>query len=196
MSALAPIGSSAQLATALAAEAPFQVYLPHLSAGDEVDHNMMRDRYPLEPWIVINEREALLDVTDSLGSADATSRSRLASTVNEFGQLVSSDPFNCSWCNAQGQTVVRAQVWSSIKEDGERSRESGDSLECRASFIKDYLSAKGCHLLLLLKLQRYEASRGDSPSKFWHTTAVVRVTESLSFDFYPGRANELQESRY
>lgn len=196
MSALAPSSSSAELATTLAAEAPSQVYLPHLRAGDEGDPCMKQDRDPLQPWIVINEREALLDVTDVLGAADATSRPRLASSVNEFGQLVSGDPFNRSWCNSQGQAVVRAQAWSSMKEDGERIRESGESLECKASFIRDYLSAKGCHLLLLMKLQRYEASWRDTPAKFWYTTAVVRVTESLSFDFYPGRANELQESRY
>ena len=195
-SALSPSSSSADFAAALAGEDPFQAYLPQLHAGDEDEHLVTQDRDPLEPWVVIQEGEAQLDATDTLGISGATRRSRLASTVNEFGQLASADPFNRKWCDPRGKIVVRSQVWASSSEARASSRLSGSRLQCKATFIQDYLSAKGVHLLLLVILRRYESGTGGSPSKFWHTTAVVRVTESLGFDLYPGRANELHQSEF
>jgi len=195
-SALAPNSNSADLATALARVDPFQAYLPQLHAGDEVARNARQDCTALEPWVVIQEREALLDATDVLGVAGATQRSRLGSTANEFGQLASSDPFNRTWCDPLGQIVVQSKVWACFSEGREGCRLSASRLQCRTSFMQDYLSAKHAHLLLLLILRRYEPGSGGSPSKFWHTTAVVRITESLGFDLYPGQANELHQSEF
>jgi len=184
------------MAIALAAEDPFQVYLPHLEADDEVERSAMRDRAPLEPWVVVQNGEARLDASDVLGVADASRRSRLGSSANQFGRLASTDPFNSTWCDPLGQVVVQSQVWGCISEARESSRSSGARLQCRTSFIRDYLSEKRAHLLLLLILRRYESGSGGSSSKFWHTTAVVRITESLGFDLYLGRANELHQSKF
>ncbi len=196
MSALAPSSSSAELATGLAAEDPFQAYLPQLDGGDEVEQNAMRDCAPLEPWVVVQDGEARLDATDVLGCAGASRRSRLGRSANQFGKLASTDPFKRTWCDPLGQIVVQSQLWACVSEARESNRQSGSHLRCRTSFIRDYLSAKRAHLLLLLILRRYESSSGGNPSKFWHTTAVVRVTESLGFDLYLGRANELHELEY
>lgn len=196
MSALAPSSSSAEMAIALAAEDPFQVYLPYLEADDEVERSAMRDRAPLEPWVVVQNGEARLDATDVLGVAGASRRSRLGSSANQFGRLASTDPFNSTWCDPLGQVVLQSQVWGCVSEARESSRSSGARLQCRTSFIRDYLSEKRAHLLLLLILRRYESGSGGSSSKFWHTTAVVRITESLGFDLYLGRANELHQSKF
>lgn len=196
MSALAPSKSSSELAAELAAEDPFHAYLPQLNVGDDEEYNASRDCSPLKAWVVIQDREARLDATDVLGCSGASRRSRLSNSANEFGKLASTDPFGRVWCDPLEQIVVQSQVWACASEAQEKNRQSGARLQCKTSFIRDYLTAKQAHLLLLLILRRYESSSGGNPSKFWHTTAVVRVTESLRFDLYAGRANELHKSEF
>lgn len=65
---------------------------------------------------------------------------------------------------------------------------------CRSDLIRNYLAANNAHLVLLIVLRQYEPGFGDRSSQFKHTTAVVRVTESLDFTYHRGRTNELHEN--
>jgi len=66
-------------------------------------------------------------------------------------------------------------------------------MRCKSDFIKDYLAANNSHLLVLIILQRYEPGFGGDKAKYWHSTAVVRVTETLDYEYYPGRINEMEK---
>lgn len=49
---------------------------------------------------------------------------------------------------------------------------------------------------MLVILRRYDKGFGSRDSQYWHTTAVVRVDQSLDFEFYPGAVNKLHELKY
>lgn len=195
-SALVPSRKSANLAKALATTDPFQAFLPQLQEYEDADRRPARSHAPYLPWVVTPEGEARLDSADTLGVVGAMYRARLASTANAFGQLASADPFRRTWSNPIGNVVVRSEVWAHRTEGSQGRYGSGSRLQCRTTLVQDFLSANASHLLLLVVLRRYESGYGSRASQYWHTTAVVRVTESLEFTLYLGRVNELHESKF
>lgn len=194
MSALAPPDRSEALAKDLAAQGPFQVYLPQLQAYEDERVASSRDA-PYVPWIVRKETYSHLDKTDTLGADGAVQRPRLGHDATTFGNLRSADPFDRTWQNAAGETVLRADVWI---ESGrhEESASEGSRLCCRTDFVRAYLDARGADLLWLVRLRRRDGGYGREPTRYWHTTAVIRMKPSLEVSYYPGRANELEELKY
>lgn len=195
-SALVPSRKSAKLAKALAATDPFQVFLPQLEEYEDADRTSARSHAPYLPWVVTPEGEARLDSADTLGVARAMYRARLASAANAFWQLTYDDPFRRTWSDPIGNVVVRSEVWPNRTEGRQGRCGSGSRLQCRTTLVQDFLSANASHLLLLVVLRRYESGYGSRASQYWHTTAVVRVTESLEFTLYQGQVNELHESKF
>lgn len=195
-SALAPSRKSANLARKLARTDPFQAYLPQLEVYEDTDSDSARSHAPFLPWVVTPAKEAQLDGADTLGVVGAAQRARLASAANAFGCLSSTDPFHRTWSNSAGDLIVLSEVWAHCTDGREGRRDSGARLQCRTTLVRDLLSANASHLLLLVILRRYEPGSGSRASRYWHTTAVVRVTEALEFTFYGGRVNELHESNY
>lgn len=194
MSALAPPDKSAALAKDVAAQGPFQAYLPQLQAYEDDGIASTCDA-PFVPWIVRKETYPHLDETDTLGADGAVQRPRLSQDATRFGNLRSADPFDRTWVNAAGETVLRADAWieSSRHEEG---ASEGSRLWCRTDFVRAYLGARGLDLLWLVRLRRYDGGYGSRPARYWHTTAVIRLNSSLEVSYYPGRANELEESKY
>lgn len=195
-SALAPAHRSAKMAQSLAKQDPFQAFLPQLETYEDHDPKATRSHAPYIPWLVIPSVEAKLDEADMLGVVGAAGRGRLSNVANTFGHLTTEDSFGRAWCNPSGAIVVRSEVWCQHAERNKDDRTSGTRMLCRTDFIRDFLAENKAHLLLLVVLRRYEPGFGDRSSQFWHTTAVVSVTESLAFTFYPGHINKLHKSRY
>jgi hypothetical protein len=194
MSALAPRDQSAALAEELAAQGPFQAYLPQLEMYE--DDGMASNRHvPYVPWIVRKEAYARLDETDALGAAGAVQRSRLSPDVTAFAKLRSVDPFDRTWENAAGETVVRADAWieSGRHEEG---ASDGSRLWCRTDFVRAYLEARDVDLMWLVRLRRHDGGHGRERSRYWHTTAVIRMSASLEVSYTTGRSNEMEESKY
>lgn len=194
MSALAPRDKSAALAKDMAAQGPFQAYLPQLQAYEDDGMASERDA-PYVPWIARKETYSHLDKTDALGADGAVQRPRLSQDATTFGSLRSADPFDRTWENAAGETVLRADAWI---ESGrhEESASEGSRLWCRTDFVRVYLEARGTDLLWLVRLRRRDGGYGSQSTRYWHTTAVIRLNSSLEVSYYPGRANELDDSKY
>jgi hypothetical protein len=194
MSALAPRDQSAALAEELAAQGPFQAYLPQPEMYE--DDGMASNRHaPYVPWIVRKEAYARLDGTDALGAAGAVQRSRLSPDVTAFAKLRSVDPFDRTWENAAGETVVRADAWieSGRHEEG---ASDGSRLWCRTDFVRAHLEARDVDLMWLVRLRRHDGGHGRERSRYWHTTAVIRMSASLEVSYTTGRSNEMEESKY
>ncbi len=195
MSALAPRSKSRALAESVAAMDPFQAYFPRLQPYEDEGLGSSNRNAPYVPWIVIRDEDARLDEPDVLGVSGATRRGCLSQAANAFGQLQTSDPFSRRWATPSGDVMVRSEMW--IDENrGRDGRTSGSRLLCRAAFVRDYLAASDADLLVLVLLRKYDEGHGDQASRYWHTTAVVRITAELEVAYYPGRANELHESKY
>ena len=194
MSALAPRNKSAALAKEVAATDPFQACLPKLQAYED-DGMASKRNAPYVPWIVRKETYSHLDETDALGADGALLRPRLSQDAITFGKLRSADPFDRTWENAAGEIMLRADAWI---ESGRReeSASEGARLWCRSDFVRAYLEARSADLLWLVRLRRRDKGYGGQPTRYWHTTAVIRMNPSLKVSYYPGRANELDDSKY
>lgn len=194
MSALAPRDKSAALAKELAAQDPFQAYLPQLQTYEDDGTASKRDA-PCLPWVVRKETYSRLDETDALGADGAMQRPRLSQDATTFANLRSVDPFDRAWENADGETVLRADAWI---ESGrhEESASEGMRLRCRTDVAREYLAARESDLLWLVRLRRYDRGYGSQPTRYWHTTAVIRMNATLEVSYTPGRANELEQSKY
>ena len=194
MSALAPRDQSGALAVELAAQGPFQAYLPQLEMYEDDGMASNRDA-PYLPWIVRKEAYAHLDETDALGAAGAVQRSRLSPDVTAFAKLRSVDPFDRTSENAAGETVVLADAWieSGRHEEG---ASDGSRLWCRTDVVSAYLEARDADLIWLVRLRRHEGGHGSERSRYWHTTAVIRMSASLEVSYTTGRSNEMEESKF
>lgn len=192
MSALAPRNKSAALAKDVAAEEPFQAYLPQLQAYEDDGMDCERNA-PYLPWIVRKEACAHLDETDALGAQGAVRRPRLSRDATTFANLQSADPFDRTWENAAGETVLRAEVW--IQSGREQHEREGSRLWCRTGIISEYLTARDSDLLWLVLLRRRDGGTGSQPTRYWHTTAVIRMNAAIEVSYTPGRMNEFEESK-
>lgn len=194
--ALVPSRKSAAQAKVLASMDPFRAYLPRQEGDDYGDFDSFDHETQAHPWVVISNHDGRLDAADELGVTAAAHRARLSVEVNTSTQLTPRDPFRREWSDPAGKTLVRSEVWATSTDRHTGSREHGTRLLANTEVIRKLLKARACDLLLLLILRRYEERSGSENSKFWHTTAVVRVTPALDFEFYPGRINALHKSRY
>ena len=194
MSAMAPRDQSAALAEASAAQAPSQAYLPQLQMYED-DGVASKRNAPYVPWIVRKQAYAHLDATDVLGAHGAVHRPRLSQDATAFAKICSVDPFERTWEDAAGETVVRVDAWI---ESGrlEEGASEGSRLWCRADVVRAYLEARNADLMWLVRLRRHDGGYGRESSRYWHTIAVIRMSASLEVSYTPGRSNEMEESKF
>jgi hypothetical protein len=192
-SALVSKGKSASIAGSLAKQNPFQAYLPHLDVYEDENLEAMRSHRPYIPWITRPSAEAKLDESNTLGVIGAMRRSRLSKAVNTFWQLIPKDQFGRSWIDSAGNVIVSSEAWCQYSDRRSEGPFSALRMQCKSDFIKDYLVANNYHLLILIILRRYESGFGGDKAKYWHSTAVVRVTETLDYEYYSGCMNEMDK---
>ena len=116
--------------------------------------------------------------------------------MNNSSRLTPADPFGREWIDPAGSTLVRSEVWAASSGRHSDSRGDGTRLLANTQLVQQVLKARASDLLLLVILRRHEQGFGLENSKFWHTTAVARVTPALKLELYPGRINALHKSRY
>lgn len=193
-SALVSAEESLTASSDLASKDPFQAYIPRLDEYDDTNPASELDHPPFVPWVVNTSPDAGIDETDPFGVVGAAERRKLSSVVNAFARIAPLDPYGRSWADPSGSVLMRCEVWCQEAERNEGDRSSGARMLCRSDLIRNYLAANNAHLVLLIVLRQYEPGFGDRSSQFKHTTAVVRVTESLDFTYHRGRTNELHEN--
>ncbi|WP_199745904.1 NACHT domain-containing protein [Corallococcus sp. AB030] len=195
-SSMVPSAQGDRVAKDVAAQDPFHIDAPKIEEHEEGHPGLLKFKAPFHPWLVDTRAPAGLDETDVFGVIGAAERTRLTANANSFGGLVMKDPFGREWIDRLGATVLHVEAWCQYTERDEGQRSTGNQAVCRSSFIRDFLSAQACDLICIVRLRRSDPGRGDSKSRYWHTTLVVRVTPSLKIYLHPGRANELHESKY
>ncbi len=122
-------------------------------------------------------------------------RPRFISRIADEHSLFPGDPFRKSWCMPPSKIVAATYAWGSKGGDRE-DVQTGTRLVCDRKFLGRVLSQRGADLVLLIKLTRYEAGREGGVSKFTTTAAALRVTKDLTFDYFAGPANQVQQSRF
>ena len=193
-SALISAATATKAAEKSCKQDPFQAWLPHAEEYENAYGPPFRET-PFRPWIYWPSAEGKLDDTDPLGSRAAAKRRSLVKQINEIGSLAASDPFTRRWVDRNGNAMVRSEVWSRNRSRNEFSPTS-ERLICNARFLREVLASEQSELLLLVGLQRYERGYGTESGKYWHTTAVVRVDQSLKWKYHPGAVNKLHKMKY
>ncbi len=195
-SALAPTRYAKKLALHLSQEDPFQAWLPIAEGYDNGGDYPRSEKKPYKPWIVWPSIEARLDETDPLGATSAVRRLYFTEAVNAIGSLKAIDPFRRTWVDSTGRVAARSEAWGRNWAHDEGESISAERLACSSGFLKDVLLKQRAELLVLVTLRRYDKGFGSRDSQYWHTTAVVRIGQSLDFEFYPGVINKPYVMKY
>lgn len=189
-SALAPSGESKSLAMRLTEEEPFSVWLPHLTEGDDGSEHVRSQRDDVDAWVVLPSREVRLDGLDPLASPTADSRSRIATAIARQLHLRSADRFDRRWLDEREEVGLRAIAWGF--EDPHPRHETADYGRVLLAYdwlLRDVLQLTNRHLLLVIRLERYERGVGHQSGRFSHTVGVCRVDEDLRLEYFEGKVN-------
>lgn len=195
-SALAPPTKAKNLAVELSQKDPFQAWLPVMQEyelGHEFSHS---EQDQFKPWIVWPFTETMLDETDPLGADCAVRRLHFTKAVNTIAGLESTDPFYRKWINGEGKVMAQSEAWGRNRANDEDEANNGRRLICNTDLLRQVLISENAELLLLIILSRHDRRYGNRDSQYWHTTAVVRIKESLEFEYYAGKNNELHVTKY
>ena len=195
-SALAPLTKAKNLAVELSQKDPFQAWLPIMEEyelGHEFSHS---EQDQFKPWIVWPFTETRLDETDPLGADCAVRRLHFTKAVNAIAGLKTIDPFYRKWVNGEGKVMAQSEAWGRNRANDEDEASNGRRLICNTNLLRQVLISENAELLLLIKLRRHDKGYGNRDSQYWHTTAVVRIKESLEFEYYTGKTNELHVMKY
>jgi hypothetical protein len=195
-SALVAPRHARKLALQLSQEEPFQAWLPQAEGYEGGHEDSRSEMRQVKPWIVLPSIEARLDETDPLGATSAVRRLRFTKAVNAIRSLKARDPFGRTWADPEGKLAAHSEAWGRNPTHDEEEAVSGKRLVCRAEFLREVLLNRRAELVMLLILRRYEKGFGSRHSQYWHTSAVIRIDQSLGFDFYPGSVNKLHVMKY
>jgi hypothetical protein len=195
-SALAPPRYAKKLALQLSRQDPFQAWLPRAEEYDDGGEYSRFEKEPYKPWIIWPSVEARLDETDQLGVTSAVRRYCFTKAVNAISSLKAMDPFRRTWVDPTGRVAARSEAWGRNPAHDEEESICAERLVCSSGFLKHVLLKRRAELLVLVILRRYDKGFGSRDSQYWHTTAVVRIDQSLDFKFYPGAINKPHVMEY
>lgn len=185
-----------KLALQLSQEDPFRAWLPGAEGYDGDGEYSRSEKEPYKPWIVWPSISARLDETDPLSVTSAVRRLYFTKTVNAISSLKALDPFRRTWVDLKGRVAARSEAWGRYPAYDEEESISAKRLVCSSGFLKNVLLNQGAELLVLVILRRYDKGFGSRDSQYWHTTAVVRIDQSLDFKLYPGTVNRPHVMKY
>lgn len=171
-SALVNHAETKNLAYAIASIEPFFQYLP--IRDDDFGWTSRNITNPAEKWLSRKEHHSeRIDETDPYGSDTVLNRSFPGPEAVSNLNLHSTDPFNREWVDGISQELFSSCSWGAHFGEGRYARsEAGSWLLGSRNIIKDFLKQKSCHLILLIKGQKYHEKRSEQ-GKFVAKSAVV-----------------------
>lgn len=194
-SALVPDQVAKRTALKLSKEGGFQAWLPHLQIYCDRTESGQGDSYPYEAWLAASHDEANLDNTDPLATSSVVGRTQFSKEICRTFGLKSSDPFKRIWTTRKGDIAARSEAWGGNPKYDDDGVSSAERLVCRSQTLSTVLSTKAAELIILVRLRRYEKGYDHKGGEYWHTIGVVRIDKEMKFEYYPGEANKLHESR-
>ena len=195
-SALVSASKAGMLARKLTQEDPMLVRLPCFRSTEYDPEDLQANKAEYIPWVVVPTAEVRLDEHDPYGASSAILRPHLAREFTKICSLTRSDSFGRIWKDKRGCVSLRVQAWGREDKNPEVKSEFGTRLFCSTEILRKILAKIDKELLILIKLERYEKKTYSEKSKFSHTIAVVRITNTLAFEFFEGRINHLQVMDY
>ena len=190
-SALVSPSKAGMLARKLTQEEPMRAWLPRFHSTEKDSEYVQGRKTEYIPWVVVPTAEVRLDEHDPYGASSAILRPHLAREFTKICSLTRSDSFGRIWKDKRGCVSLRVQAWGRQDKNPEVKSEFGTRLFCSTEILRKILAKTDKELLILIKLERYEKKTYPEKSKFSHTIAVVRITNTLAFEFFEGRINHL-----
>lgn len=184
-----------RLAKKLAREQPMAAWLPHYSEDEDGTDPFRQVKKNYLQWIVTPSISLRLDEHDPYGSPAAADRRRIFGPLSEQLSLSQKDRFGREWTNGRGSVALRAEAWGRKPSDREGRSRSGSRLRCSRATLKSLLANEDRTLVVLIRIERYE-NGFQAPSRYWHSLAVVTISQTLSLKYYAGRTNHLHKSTW
>jgi hypothetical protein len=185
-SSLVPSAKGQRSAKRMAKLEPYDMWMPRIEKYET--ENARNEKPDFTPWIVSPSGEARLDEYDPLGSDQAIVRPYFSEQIRKQFHLKSADAFSRTWMGEDGAVSV-ADAWGSSPSDREERSPQGHRLKCATAFLSKVLSVNDADLLITIKLERYEQGTSWKDSKFLWSTAVVRISKNLEWEYYRGKVN-------
>jgi hypothetical protein len=184
------------LAKELAAEDPFMAWIPRLEENDKGEEYSHGSKDEYIPRIVWPSVEGRLDGRDPLGAISAVDRPHFSKDINMMAGLNPTDSFRRSWVDSHGEVMATSEAWGRTDSWNEENSKNGERLICNCRLLEKVLKTKNAELLLLVVLRRYKRGFSSEPSKYWHSSAVIRVKRTLKFVYFAGATNQLHKSKF
>lgn len=185
-----------QLVRKLLREPPIIVGFSVLSEEEDESGRTIGGRKEYTPWIVHPSGAARLDEHDPFGTSAANRRPRLSRNYASALKLAAIDRFGREWKGKQGKVLVRAEAWGrDDNHDSERGPRPGFRVLCSASALRETLRKQDKHLVLVIAIERHQESYRRE-TKYTHSVAVVRISDTLHTEYFKGHINYLHKSRY
>ena len=196
-SALVPKSDAANVTRTLLEKEPFFVFLPYLEEHGDGEESPQNEVPGIEPWIVRAHNNTRADAEDPFATPVANSRPRLSSEIERAVGLEAGDPFGRTWLDGRRRVGLKALAWGGgMARRGESEPPTGTSSWCAQWVLRDVLANANHELLVLVRLERYEAGIGPREAKFSHTVGVARVDAGLQVTYVPGKVNHLHRSKH
>lgn len=194
-SALISPSLAKSFATKLASTDAFLAWLPSAESYEDGKEFSHQTEVAAKPWIVYPHVELKLDETDPLAVQTAATRMYFTEEIVNTCHIRIADPFGKNWVNERGEMVAQVDAWGNDNVRNDHTMNS-DRLRCRSGFLQEFLRKEKLQLLILVTLTKYEKGYGLESSKYWHSTAVLRIDESMNIEYYPGLINKLHDPLY
>lgn len=178
-SALVKPGKARSIAKQLVREEPIAVSLPLYR---ETQHELSRGNI-CTGWITCPWTEGGLDQRDPLGSVSAVRRPEIGTSFASQLNLQSEGSFRRTWKNRRGHTMARSAAWG-YREYGHDASYPCVSLTCSKSLLKDLLSKNDAALLVMIKLEKLEASYRYRSYEHTRKVVVAHIKKTLELEYY------------
>lgn len=193
-SALALPTAAHRIAEAVSKADGFSARLPWEDDCDDFADPSKTKRRKTISWVVSPYIEPALDENDPLGSGISMCRPHFVDEIGTKWKLQATDVFNRSWVDSEGKTICQCAAWGSSKTYRDGESNTGTRMTTSRDFLRRLLNKENLDLLVLVVLRKYERGYSGDKSRFWHTTAVVRITKSFALTYFPGLASEEHKS--
>ena len=178
-SALVKPEKARSIAKRLVREEPIAVSLPLYR---ETQHELSRGNI-CTGWIAWPWPEGGLDKRDPLASISAVRRPEMGASFASQLNLQSEGSFQRTWKNRRGYSMARSAAWG-YREYGHDASYPCVSLTCSKSLLKYLLSKNDADLLVMIKLEKLEASYRYRNYEHTRKVVVAHIKKTLEFEYY------------
>ena len=96
-------------------------------------------------------------------------------------------------CSGLNKLFARSEAWHETSKYDDEISDKNVRFKCSGKLLQKIIGHQDKDLLICVTLERYEKS---DKSRYYRTTAIIRISKTLKHEFILRKANHLQESGF